>query len=54
MESVTYGKCDLWHVWLMASVSYGKCIMANVIMAKIFMANKTEPPRQIGIGNQTV
>ena len=44
MASVTYGMCDLWQVFL----------MANVIMAKIFMANKTEPPRQIGIGNQTV
>ena len=42
----------------MASVSYGKCIMANVIMAKIFMANKTETnryrqPDSIGIDNQT-
>ena len=27
----------------MASVTYGKCIMANVIMAKVFMANETEP-----------
>ena len=31
----------------MTSVAYGKCIMANLIMAKIFvkniMANETEP-----------
>ena len=27
----------------MASVTYGKRIMENVIMAKIFMANETEP-----------
>ena len=33
-----YGKCNLWQVWLMASVTYGKCIMANVIMAKIIIA----------------
>ena len=29
MASITYGKCDLWQVLL----------MANVIMAKVFMAN---------------
>ena len=37
MASVTYGKCNLWQVLL----------MANLIMAKIFvkniMANETEP-----------
>ena len=38
MASVTYGKCDLWQVLLMTNVTYDKCIMANVIMAKIFMA----------------
>ena len=27
MASVTYGKCDLWHVYFMASVAYGKGIM---------------------------
>ena len=35
MASVTYGKCDLWQVLLMTNVTYDKCIMANVIMAKI-------------------
>ena len=35
-------------VTIMASVTYGKCIMANIIlakvfMAKVFMANETEP-----------
>ena len=29
----------------MASVTYGKCIMANLIMAKVYMANETEPWR---------
>ena len=24
-----YSKCNLWQVWLMASVTYGKNIMAN-------------------------
>ena len=38
MASVTYGKCYLWQVLLMASVTYGKYIMAKVIMAKAFMA----------------
>ena len=33
MASVTYGKCNFWQVLL----------MANVIMAKVFMANETEP-----------
>ena len=35
MASVTYGKCDLCQVLL----------MANVILAKIIMANETEPQR---------
>ena len=30
-----YGKCNLWQVWLMSSVTYGKSIMSSVIMAKI-------------------
>ena len=38
ISSVTYGKCNLWQVLLMASVTYGKRIMASVIMAKVFMA----------------
>ena len=33
MASVTYGKCNLWQVLLMANV-----IMTNVIMSKVFMA----------------
>ena len=33
MASVTYGKCNLWQVLLMANV-----IMTNVIMTKVFMA----------------
>ena len=37
MASVTYGKCYLWQVLLMASVTYGKRIMASVNMAKLFM-----------------
>ena len=39
MASVTYGKCNLWQVLLMASVTYGK---RNY--SKNIMANKTEPP----------
>ena len=31
-------KCNLWQMWVMASVTYGKCIMANVIMASVIMA----------------
>ena len=30
-------------VTIMASVTYGKCIMESVIMATVFMANVTEP-----------
>ena len=33
IASVTYGKCNLWQVLLMANV-----IMTNVIMTKVFMA----------------
>ena len=28
---------------IIASVTYGKCTLASVIMAKVFMANETEP-----------
>ena len=38
MASVTYGKCDLWRMSLLASVTYGKGIMAILIMA-----NETTP-----------
>ena len=38
MATVTYGKLNLWQLLLMASVTYGKRIMASVIMAKVFMA----------------
>ena len=34
MASVICGKCYLWQ---------NKCIMENVIMAKVYMANETEP-----------
>ena len=34
MASVICGKCYLWQ---------NKCTMENVIMAKVFMANETEP-----------
>ena len=43
MASVTYGKCDLWQVLLMTNVTYDKCIMANVIMAKILQQMKLSP-----------
>ena len=35
MESVTYGKYNLWQVLLMASFTYGKSIMVSVIIAKV-------------------
>ena len=31
-----YGKCNLWQVQLMASVTYGKYIMESVIMEKVY------------------
>ena len=39
MASVTImaSVINLWQVCLMASVTYGKCIMVNVIMANIFI-----------------
>ena len=48
MASVTYGKCNLWQVWLMASVTYGKCYSWQKYYVKCnygknIMANETEP-----------
>ena len=38
MASLTYGKCDLWQVLLMANVLWQKYLWQNI------MANETEPP----------
>ena len=38
MASITYGKCDLWQVLLMANVIMAKYLWQNI------MANETEPP----------
>ncbi len=42
--SVTYGKCYLWQVLFMASVTYGKDIYyGKCNYGKSIMANETEP-----------
>ena len=46
MATVTYGKCNLWQLLLMASVTYGKRIMASVIMAKVLWQMKLSPLQQ--------
>ena len=42
MASETYRKCKLWQVLLMASVAYGKGIMASVIMGKVLWQIKKQ------------
>ena len=42
MESVIYGKCNLWKVY------YGKCDYGKCNYGKYIMENETEPTQVIG------